>query len=117
MLTNFLIQISQKDNPAYAPIVKSLPNIRTVKSTHSSNYTFTLASLLPANHDNYFSYVGSLTTPPCTEGVRWIDFKHPIQLSHTQVRILLHTYKSRTEQFCSGIQKIQINCHSNRFAP
>lgn len=36
----------------------------------------------------YYTYVGSLTTPPCTEGVRWIIFKEPILVSLEQVELL-----------------------------
>lgn len=33
----------------------------------------------------YYTYHGSLTTPPCSEVVTWIDFKQSIPLSHAQV--------------------------------
>jgi len=37
-------------------------------------------SLLPEDQD-YFTYAGSLTTPPCTEGVRWFVMQTPVQVS------------------------------------
>ena len=40
--------------------------------------------LLPRDH-SYFTYTGSLTTPPCTEGVRWFVLKSPSTLSRTQI--------------------------------
>ncbi|MGH7250295.1 MAG: carbonic anhydrase [Nitrospiraceae bacterium] len=40
--------------------------------------------LLPTSSHHY-AYEGSLTTPPCTEGVRWIVLKEPIQVSPGQV--------------------------------
>ncbi len=40
--------------------------------------------LLPKNRD-YYRYSGSLTTPPCTEGVRWVVFKEPVELSPEQL--------------------------------
>jgi carbonic anhydrase len=33
----------------------------------------------------YYSYTGSLTTPPCSEGVNWILFQKPIILSASEV--------------------------------
>jgi len=41
-------------------------------------------ALLPASHDHY-RFNGSLTTPPCSEGVRWLVLKQPATASKTQV--------------------------------
>ncbi len=42
-------------------------------------------ALLPAAR-NYFRYMGSLTTPPCSEGITWTVFKEAVQLSPDQVK-------------------------------
>jgi len=42
------------------------------------------ASLLPAGRD-YYRYNGSLTTPPCSEGVVWLVMKEPASVSEPQV--------------------------------
>ncbi len=39
--------------------------------------------LLPENKD-YFRFSGSLTTPPCSEGVRWLVIKTPVEISKEQ---------------------------------
>lgn len=43
-----------------------------------------LSSLL-LEDKHYYSYTGSLTTPPCSENVNWIVFKEPIVLSVEEV--------------------------------
>ena len=50
-----------------------------------------ITRLLPENR-NYFSYMGSLTTPPCTEGVLWLVLKQPVQISLGQLDIFTRLY-------------------------
>lgn len=35
---------------------------------------------------SYYNYMGSLTTPPCTENVTWIVFKNPITMSDNEIK-------------------------------
>ncbi|MFA5664100.1 carbonic anhydrase [Castellaniella sp.] len=42
------------------------------------------SSLLPARLDHY-RFSGSLTTPPCSEGVRWLVLENPVQASSQQI--------------------------------
>jgi carbonic anhydrase len=50
-----------------------------------------LGQLLPENR-RYFTYMGSLTTPPCSEGVLWLVLQQPVQLSQQQIDIFAHLY-------------------------
>ena len=45
---------------------------------------FDLDELIPDDDDTY-RYDGSLTTPPFSEGVRWIVFDEPLEMSHQQI--------------------------------
>ena len=47
--------------------------------------TLNANSLLPQDQD-YFTYAGSLTTPPCTEGVTWFVLKTPVEISAEQIQ-------------------------------
>ncbi|XP_005185548.2 carbonic anhydrase [Musca domestica] len=41
----------------------------------------TLFGLMPDNLNSYYTYIGSLTTPPCSEDVIWMDFNTPIGIA------------------------------------
>jgi carbonic anhydrase len=51
------------------------------------------SQLLPAKR-NYFTFLGSLTTPPCTEGVTWLVLKTPVQISKEQLADFGSIYKN-----------------------
>jgi len=44
-----------------------------------------IANALLPKEKNYYRFNGSLTTPPCTEGVRWFVFKEPLTISKEQI--------------------------------
>ena len=43
------------------------------------------ADLLPEDTQHYFHYVGSLTTPPCSENIQWYVLKQPASASKDQI--------------------------------
>jgi len=50
-----------------------------------------LMQLLP-DDKRYYTYMGSLTTPPCSEGVLWMVMKQPVPISMDQVAIFSRLY-------------------------
>ncbi len=62
-----------------------------------------VAELLPERRD-YYTYMGSLSTPPCTEGVLWLVMKQPMQASPQQMAIFsrLYPFNARPVQAHSG---------------
>ncbi|MDD2925599.1 carbonic anhydrase [Rhodoferax sp.] len=47
--------------------------------------------LLPKDQ-RYYQFIGSLTTPPCTEGVLWMVLKQPTQISKEQLKLFQQLY-------------------------
>lgn len=74
-----------QNNRELAALWKRLPEREGQAVTLSAKDAPDLGSLLPAASHHVF-YQGSLTTPPCTEGVQWVLFEQPIELSKAQIR-------------------------------
>ncbi|OYY60253.1 MAG: carbonate dehydratase [Burkholderiales bacterium 28-67-8] len=62
-----------------------------------------LNALLPTDR-RYYTYMGSLSEPPCTEGVLWMVMKTPVQVSPEQIGIFSRLYpmNARPIQSLSG---------------
>jgi carbonic anhydrase len=73
------------ENSAYAPFLDNLP--ASESEVEDAGVTIDAAELIPAIHTTY-RYDGSLTTPPCTEGVQWLLMTTPVDLSAEQLGML-----------------------------
>jgi carbonic anhydrase len=49
-------------------------------------------NLMLPDDRRYYTYMGSLTTPPCSEGVRWMVLKQPASLSADQAAVFARLY-------------------------
>ncbi len=75
-------------NPELEKAWAQMPEKANEKQTLTS--AVDAAALLPSNRD-YYRFNGSLTTPPCTEGVRWLVLKTPLTASAAQIEKFTHT--------------------------
>lgn len=73
-------------NAAAAPLWNHLPRTPGAEQQVASA-RIDAADLLPADRQRY-QYPGSLTTPPCTEGVKWLVLAEPIEMSAEQIDAL-----------------------------
>jgi carbonic anhydrase len=66
--------------------------------------------LLPADR-RYYTYMGSLTSPPCTEGVQWVVMRTPVTMAAEQIELFARIYpmNARPLQAAAGRRILQSN--------
>lgn len=81
---------SGAENPQIAQIWQNIPP-KLHKATPVGQKPLDPSTLLPSLR-TYYHYLGSLTIPPCTEGVSWNVFNTPIEVSKEQVEAFRKHY-------------------------
>jgi carbonic anhydrase len=77
-------------NVAYQPFIENLPEEKS--DAKDAGVIINATDLLPAVQTT-FRYSGSLTTPPCTEGVNWLVMTTPMELSAEQIEALASLFE------------------------
>jgi carbonic anhydrase len=92
---------SGRPNPTLDKVFAVMPDTAEAKLELSDGLN--PADLLPVDQ-GYFAYMGSLTTPPCSEGVRWHVLKQPVELSPAQLSAFrkLYPMNARPTQEVNG---------------
>ncbi|WP_337012695.1 carbonic anhydrase [Pantoea sp. AS142] len=91
-----------KENSALVPLIDAMPQKENQQV--SINRLVNLRDLFPEDL-HYYRFSGSLTTPPCSEGIRWLVLKQPVTLSQAQLdafRQALKTTNNRPLQHLNG---------------
>lgn len=79
-----------EQNDAIQPFIENLPAEKS--EVADAGVTINATDLLPAEQTT-FRYSGSLTTPPCSEGVNWLLLTTPVELSAEQVAALASIFE------------------------
>ncbi|KAH8345692.1 hypothetical protein KR067_001369, partial [Drosophila pandora] len=81
----FFFQISSTATGGYSNFTNLLSKIERKGQSVKITKTFPLRQYFSKDLSNYYTYTGSLTTPPCSEEVIWMDFRTPIDITEKQV--------------------------------
>ncbi len=88
-VVSVLLQEGQA-NPAVATTWSNIPAVRE-KAVTPEGVEVQALQLLPANH-RYYTFSGSLTTPPCAENVTWVVMVDPVTVSKEQIEKFAKLY-------------------------
>ncbi|CAF1468795.1 unnamed protein product [Didymodactylos carnosus] len=82
----YLFDVSDNENAQWAEYVLYASALKKVNQTKI--YTTNIKQLMDGGKHEFLRYTGSLTTPPCTQGVIWTIFTHSIHLSAATFQLL-----------------------------
>jgi carbonic anhydrase len=86
LVLGVLAKEGEEENKAWQPFVDGAAD------PGSDELPIDVAAMLPKD-PTFEEYAGSLTTPPCTEGVDWVIYHEPIELSAEQIATLKDAYE------------------------
>jgi len=95
---------SGSENPLVQMTLNNLP-LEKGGEVAPPAQTIDVAQFLPESR-HYYTFMGSLTSPPCTEEVLWLVLKQPQQLSPEQLAIFTRLYPANARPVQPGFGRI-----------
>lgn len=101
-----LMDKGQQAQPAVQKVWNNLPLEKGEEN--AARVALDIAELLPTDR-RYFTYMGSLTTPPCSEGVQWVVMRQPVVMTAEQIDLFARIYpmNARPVQQAGGRRILQ----------
>jgi carbonic anhydrase len=102
--------VGDKPNAVLGALLDDIPEKAGEEKTDDA-LMINPAGLLPKTASSYYTYSGSLTTPPCSEGVTWIELKEPVTISRAQLEAMRKFYyhNQRPVQPLNGREILEVD--------
>ncbi|ORZ31309.1 alpha carbonic anhydrase [Catenaria anguillulae PL171] len=100
------IEETKEDNPAWMHLLTNVPGMGKSKVVPTLAFLNEVEKM-PAR-GGYFNYLGSLTVPPCNEGVNWFVAATPLRMSMHQINAVakLIGFSARPVQFNTNLPEV-----------
>ncbi|KAI0218418.1 hypothetical protein LSAT2_029880 [Lamellibrachia satsuma] len=108
--------VGDTDNDAFREITDNLGKI-LYKGQDITLKAFPLRHLMPSNLTDYYTYEGSLTTPPCSEVVIWNIFRESVAISERQLESFRKLRTCRADEEEAVIERLSVQRLQDNYRP
>ncbi len=104
---------SAVENPILKKIIEHTPEEHDTYNTSGAGLLLDPSRLIPTDNEQVFTYAGSLTTPPCSEGVSWYVMSEPLKISPSQIRELSEFFTLKNNRIVQNTNSRTVEIHKD----